>query len=254
MASGFSKPRSSNYSQLMMQASRNEANTKYNRNQIVSDSYISANNKHKQNRANKLKSAHHQCSTTSPSFTNSKSNREVRVRFEADREELNIYNLKDLLYTDGKSVKSFQELIPGTKLKAKWPSNSKFYESVVINPLAEIEGRRFRERRPAPKPYQASSSHYDHAKFDNDENSKCFEAYKRVEDRIKNRKRERKSGDDCKIAAKKSKKVSSLIQVESEENEDESENEKRKEEMRQRRKDRRIMEERKNERRNQVES
>ena len=65
---------------------------------------------------------------------------EVRVRFEADREELNIYNLKDLLYTDGKSVKSFQELIPGTKLKAKWPSNSKFYESVVINPLAEIEG------------------------------------------------------------------------------------------------------------------
>ena len=45
-SSGFSKPRSSNYSQLMMQASRNEANTKYNRNQIVSDSYISANNKH----------------------------------------------------------------------------------------------------------------------------------------------------------------------------------------------------------------
>ena len=65
---------------------------------------------------------------------------EVRVRFEADKEELNIYSLRDLLYTDEKAVKSFDELVPGTKLKAKWPNNSKFYEAVVINPLAEIKG------------------------------------------------------------------------------------------------------------------
>lgn len=249
-----SKLHSKDFRQLMMQASRNDANTKYNRNQISSNNYISVNSKYNQNRANKLKSVHHQHTTTSHSFTNNKSNKEVRVRFEADKEELNIYSLRDLLYTDEKAVKSFDELVPGTKLKAKWPNNSKFYEAVVINPLAEIKGRRFRDRKPAPKPYQASISHNDHAKFNNDENSKGFEAYKRVEDRIKNRKRELKSGDDCKIAAKKRKKIPGLIQLESEESANESENEKRKEEMRKRRKDRRIMEERKNERRNQVES
>ena len=62
------------------------------------------------------------------------------MRFEADKEELNIYNLRDLLYADETSVKSFDDLVPGTKLKAKWPNNSKFYEAVVINPLAEIKG------------------------------------------------------------------------------------------------------------------
>uniref|UniRef100_H2ZDX1 Uncharacterized protein n=1 Tax=Ciona savignyi TaxID=51511 RepID=H2ZDX1_CIOSA len=79
----------------------------------------------------------------------------VRVKFAADAEEADIYKLSDVMYLDDSEVTSFDELEPGTHVVAKWPMNGKRYEAVVIDPL-DNTGRRFRERKPPPKPFQAA--------------------------------------------------------------------------------------------------
>ncbi|XP_076811579.1 nipped-B-like protein A isoform X2 [Clavelina lepadiformis] len=81
----------------------------------------------------------------------------VRVKFIADAEEADIYKLKDIMYPDDTEVSSFSELQPGMQVVAKWPMNGKLYAAVVIDPL-DNTGRRFRERKPPPKPFQVQQT------------------------------------------------------------------------------------------------
>ena len=59
----------------------------------------------------------------------------VRVKFDADHEEADIYKLKDIMYPDDTEVNRFEDLNPGDEVIAKWPMNGKMYSAVVIDPL-----------------------------------------------------------------------------------------------------------------------
>uniref|UniRef100_H2XP27 Tudor domain-containing protein n=1 Tax=Ciona intestinalis TaxID=7719 RepID=H2XP27_CIOIN len=135
-----------------------------------------------------------------------KGSQHVRVKFVDDSEETDIFKLSDVMYPDDSEVTSFDELQPGAIVVAKWPMNGKRYSAVVIDPLDSGTGRRFRERKPPPKPFQAAEfdqsmkpslllNKLDFENIDNfNENEASmgseFNAYVSMADRIKLKRRE----------------------------------------------------------------
>ena len=57
------------------------------------------------------------------------------MKFVADSEEVDIYSIKDVMHRDDREVNNFSDLMPGTKVVARWPLNSKMYDAVVMSPL-----------------------------------------------------------------------------------------------------------------------
>nr|XP_039272679.1 nipped-B-like protein A isoform X2 [Styela clava] len=105
--------------------------------------------KQRQNRSNSESSG-----KTPSSKPRKKGSKHIRVKFIADQEEADIHKLSDVMYPDDSEVSSFDELKSGMMVIAKWPQNGKLYDALVIDPL-DNTGRKFRERKPPPKPFQA---------------------------------------------------------------------------------------------------